>query len=97
MKMICKDCGKPIVKIRDLTEDELKNLSYVNAKENSLWQVANTIILNPIDRKIKRAYTRIFKLLAKVKLERVQLNRDILENNSENFIMDGSVYQHEKV
>ena len=95
MEKICQKCGKPLKKIRDLNEEELKNLYYLNAKETSLWQVSNTLMLQPINNKIKRAYIRVFKLIAKVKLAKAQFSNKLL-NNPDWFIMDGSIYTHEE-
>ena len=96
MEIICKHCGKPLKKIRDLTEDELKNILYLDAKETALWKVASTLISQPLNRKIKKEYVRVFKLISKIKLLRVQLDRDILGDTNGN-IIDGGIYIHEDI
>ena len=94
--MICKNCGRPLIKIRDLTESELKNILYLEAREEALLQLSETLLLNPLDKKIKKAYLKVANLIAKNKILKIQLNRDILKDK-ENFIIDGGIYKHENI
>lgn len=94
--MICKNCGRPLIKIRDLTESELKNILYLEAREEALLQLSETLLLNPLDKKIKKAYLKVANLIAKNKILKIQLNRDILKDNK-NIIIDGGIYKHENI
>lgn len=93
--MVCKKCGKNLLKVRDLTEDEMKNIVYLESREQALWMVANTLLDTTLNKTVKKYHSDILQEISCVKVARVELNQKILENDKNLLIIDGGIYKHE--
>ena len=68
--IICPDCGKPLKKAFELSEQEKQELIQLNSKENDLNSQLGTVALMSVDRQLKKVIKKVFIKKANVFIEK---------------------------
>ena len=98
--MKCPDCGKELLKVRDLTEDERNAFEYFVIKEDNANQAINSgIDVNFKEGELYEYYKALYDQLAEARFLRTIFFRKIQEELNEKpvkvpYIFEGALYVH---
>lgn len=94
-KLICKFCGKPLIKAFELTDEEKKELIYLNSVQDTLDKCLSNFNTD-LDKKLKNCIKRIFAKKAEEFISRKEFIDNLSKkyNVSDYEIIDGVIYVH---
>lgn len=97
-EVICKNCGRPLVRIANITDEECKELIYLNSVQSTVDSCLENFNMIELDKKLKNCIRRLFAKKAEEFIARKDFfNKISKKYNVTDFeIIDGVLYVHKE-